>query len=96
MSAPYAECDLDALAVDESIARYFVAQMYGACPQRFIPGLAPDVDADEVLARFADLASRRSIFLPLPAAAGLGGAGSLAPVSGLPAAPGAPNETRNE
>ncbi|MFC8182454.1 hypothetical protein ACFULT_26580 [Rhodococcus sp. NPDC057297] len=30
----------------------------------------------------------------LPAAAGLGGAGSLAPVSGLPTAPGAPNETR--
>lgn len=31
----------------------------------------------------------------LPAAAGLGGAGSLAPVSGLPTAPGAPNETRH-
>jgi hypothetical protein len=34
--------------------------------------------------------------LELPAAAGLDGAGSPVPVSGLATAPGTPNETRNE
>lgn len=52
-------------------------------PQRYIQGWASQVF--------------RSCDLPptSPAAAGLGGAGSPVPVSGLPAAPGTPNETRN-
>ncbi|WP_155288805.1 hypothetical protein [Rhodococcoides fascians] len=58
-------------------------------PLRLVPGLISDA--------FAAAYSIAAGLLPeLPAAAGLSGAGSPVPVSGLATAPGTPNETRNE
>ncbi|OZE35662.1 MULTISPECIES: hypothetical protein [unclassified Rhodococcus (in: high G+C Gram-positive bacteria)] len=78
-----ADCDLDALIVGVMIPNLIqiTADAITAALQ---------VSLTRILPRFWDS-------LPvLPAAAGLGGAGSLVPVSGLATAPGTPNETRNE
>ncbi|OZC80246.1 hypothetical protein CH274_13505 [Rhodococcus sp. 06-418-5] len=64
-----------------------IARRYENFRQRYVPGLISDA--------FTAAFSVAAGLLPvLPAAAGLGGAGSPVPVSGP--APGTPNETRNE
>ncbi|ORI13469.1 hypothetical protein [Rhodococcus sp. 1168] len=79
---PYAECDLDAI----------VQGRYAAYEQRYIRDV-PGLIADAFTAAYSAAAGLLPI---LPAAAGLSGAGSPVPVSGLPTAPGTPNETRSE
>jgi hypothetical protein len=77
---PLTDCDLDAL-ID---ARLVICMHRSNWPT-------------SVASLFTDaFAAAAGLFPDLPAAAGLDGAGSPVPVSGLATAPGTPNETRNE
>lgn len=77
---PLTDCDLDAL-ID---ARLAICMHRSNWPT-------------SIASLFTDAFAAAAGLLPdLPAAAGLEGAGSPVPVSGLATAPGTPNETRNE
>lgn len=77
---PLTDCDLDAL----TDARLAICMHQSNWPIS-IASLITDA-----------FAAAAGLLPELPAAAGLDGAGSPVPVSGLATAPGTPNETRNE
>lgn len=85
MTAPYAELDLDGLLAwrewQDRLTEAAIKVAFDFCNELiWTLGGIPPLNLD--------------FLTDLPAAAGLGGAGFPAPVSGIPA-PGAPNETRN-
>ncbi|MBY4381830.1 hypothetical protein HQO24_10270 [Rhodococcus fascians] len=85
-----ADCDLDALIVGVALPNMVVETFCALLCMLGFPDSRETVRALGLHAQFARAASE------LPAAAGLDGAGSPVPVSGLATAPGTPNETRNK
>ncbi|KQU33530.1 hypothetical protein [Rhodococcus sp. Leaf233] len=85
-----ADCDLDALIVGVALPNMIAETCRALLSMLGIP-----YSRTEVM-RALGLPAEVARGGDLPAAAGLDGAGSPVPVSGLSTAPGTPNETRNK